>query len=281
MSCLLSIIIPTYNRTNELENLLHSIFSNDFFNVDNMEVLVIDQNTNAITETIKIRYPNALWYNVDFKGLSQAKNYGICKSKGEWVCFPDDDSKFLKHTLLSFLEYQNNEQIDIISGKCIDEYGKDSVANFRNIFYKLDKSNISGGFIEANCFTRKIVFTKYNFDEKLGAGKFHGAEEGYDWLFRILKHNQFNVYYSPNIQIFHPQTILDKSSEYSLKRVFSYRAGYAYLCRKNGLWLKYYKRTLFVSLSIPFFFFFNRVNYKYYISELKGLIIGLIKYNKV
>jgi glycosyltransferase involved in cell wall biosynthesis len=281
MSCLLSIVIPTYNRTCELESLLQSIFTNDFYNLNSMEVLVIDQNSNNITEHIRTKYKNALWYNVDFKGLSQAKNYGISKSNGQWICFPDDDSKFLKNTILRFLEFHNNKKIDIISGKCIDEFGKDSVANFKNIFYKLNKRNISGGFIEATCFTRKLVFTKFLFDEKLGAGRFHGAEEGYDWIYRILKYKQFNVYYNPCIQIFHPQTIIDKSSDYSINRVFTYRAGFAYLCRKNGLWLKFLRRILLVLLSLPFFFFFYRKNYNYYISEFKGLIIGLFKYNKV
>ncbi len=43
-----------------------------------------------------------------------------------------------------------------------------------------------GGFVEATVVCKRDVFMNFEFDENMGAGTFFGAEEGFDWLYRIL-----------------------------------------------------------------------------------------------
>ena len=66
-----------------------------------------------------------------------------------------------------------------------------------------------------------------------------------------------------DLLFYHPQSILDYDSISAFKRVFNYRLGFAYVCIKHSLYLKYLKRLFFVFHLIPLCFFVNRRKYKY------------------
>lgn len=277
MNMKLSIIISTINRSTELRELLLSI-ETYVLNIK-YEVIIVDQNPIGFLEEIVNEFKTKLnlkHHIVSFKGLSKAKNFGVSISQGEFLSFPDDDCKIFDDTYLKSLNSINSEKADIVFGRCIDFEGNDSVLRFNKRQYFLNKDNILGGFVEATGTINRRVFEKgYFFDENMGAGCFHGAEEGYDWLYRILINLDIKVLYNPEIIFYHPQVLLDKGSVQALKRVFTYSCGTAYLCRKHKFYLRFIKRLSLVTLSLPVYAVINRKKAKYYFAELLGLLSGL------
>lgn len=98
MNKLVSIIIPTYNRTNYLKLTLDSIENQSF---KDYEVLVIDDGTPGddnlllCKEYEKVEYTKIL----NSGGPSKPRNVGIAKAIGKYIAFVDDDDVWLPKKL--------------------------------------------------------------------------------------------------------------------------------------------------------------------------------------
>jgi glycosyltransferase involved in cell wall biosynthesis len=274
----LSIIISTVNRKIELQELLNSI--QNYVKDITFEVIIIDQNPSGFLDESINKFKDTLnisHFLVPFKGLSKAKNYGAKKAKGEYLTFPDDDCKILYDTYSKALETIVSKKVDLVFGRCIDATGNDSVLQFKKESYFLNTNNMLGGFVEATGVIHKSVFEKgFYYDENMGAGCFHGAEEGYDWLYRMFSSSLIKAFYNYEVKFYHPQVILDKGSSHAIKRAYTYSCGNAYLCKKHKFYFRYFKRLFLISCSLPIYFLINRRKAKYYCAELLGLLSGLI-----
>ncbi|WHF53048.1 glycosyltransferase [Chryseobacterium gotjawalense] len=273
----LSIIIPTIGRKKELQLLLNSIVKASL--PFSFEVVIIDQNPAGFLEELVLSFAGVLpvqHHVVDFKGLSKAKNYGVLHSSGQYVSFPDDDCIVFKNTYPAAFAVLEKTAAALVFGKCIDDHGKDSVLNFQKKPSFLSPKTMAGGFVEATVIADREVLLHFTFDENMGAGTFFGAEEGFDWLYRILTESDYTAYYTPEIHFYHPQVILSKGDLASLNRVFQYRCGTAYLCVKHGLHYKFYKRLIMAQMACYIYFFTNRSNADYYKIEVLALKIGKI-----
>ena len=92
-----SVVIPTYNRSLYLRELLKHLLMQDYPK-DKHEIVVVDDGSTDGTETlantvvgeidIAIRY-----YRQDHKGPAAARNLGIRKSEFDIVAFTDDDCR--------------------------------------------------------------------------------------------------------------------------------------------------------------------------------------------
>ena len=96
---LVSVIIPTYKRSNyELERAIKSVMSQTY---KNLEIIVIDDNANDVSERRKtreiIKKYNSVNYYENQKNLGGAlsRNYGIQLANGKYIAFLDDDDEFL------------------------------------------------------------------------------------------------------------------------------------------------------------------------------------------
>ena len=91
---LVSIIIPTINRTEKLKKLLNNIKDQ---NNNKIEVIIIDQSDKKNTsEFIKDKLINYIWVP-GIRNLSDARNYGIEYAKGDYIGFLDDDLTLSDH----------------------------------------------------------------------------------------------------------------------------------------------------------------------------------------
>jgi hypothetical protein len=165
--------------------------------------------------------------------------------------------------------------VGVLFGKCVDENLKDSVLNFHKKEDYLTLKKHNNMFVESTMFIKTDLIIKHKFDENLGAGTFHGAEEGYDLVLRLLKSN-ISIFYSPSIIFYHPQKILNYDTNIEIKRVFTYRCGFASVCKKHNLFGRWLGRLTKVSLALPILFIFRRKKFLYYTSEVLGLITGYI-----
>lgn len=89
MNPLISVIIPTYNCSQYLENTLQSVLNqtcNDF------EIIVIDDgSTDNTSDTIKPYASHIQYHRQENKGAASARNQGIKLSSGKYVAFLDSD----------------------------------------------------------------------------------------------------------------------------------------------------------------------------------------------
>lgn len=86
-----SVIVPVYNRIDEVDDLLRSLASQTFRDFET--IIVEDGSTAPCRETVDI-YKDRLdvrYYYKENEGRSIARNYGIERSKGDMLVFFDSD----------------------------------------------------------------------------------------------------------------------------------------------------------------------------------------------
>lgn len=271
-----SVIIPTLHRVTEVNALLESIAHQAY---QDLEVIIVDQNGDDRLVEIVAEYSNQLpiqHFRVAFRGASKARNFGATYASGEILFFPDDDAELLPDLLWQAeVSFSENPTCDVIFGKCVDRLGNDSVCNFAEKSGYLTKSKHSGMFIEATMFIKRDVFLEHLFDESLGVGTFHGAEEAYDLVLRLLDNNK-TLYYTPHLRVYHPNKVKNYQDSDEIRRVFAYRCGFAKLCLKHKLYKKLLLRAMAICLYLPALALTDRKRCRYYFSELLGLLSGIV-----
>lgn len=274
----LSINIPTIGRKEEVRKLLSSI--SHCHNLE-FEIVIIDQNFSDLLDDIVLEFSSLYkikHYKVGFRGLSKAKNFGLSKSSGKYIIFMDDDSALIDDSLKRGIDYlESNKNAIAVCGRMVDQDGKDSVKKYASFSSELSINDFEDKFIESSMIFRRKPMEIYPYDESLGAGTFHGAEEGYDLVYRLLKDGKV-LYFNPNITFYHPNIVQSHESSGEIRRVFSYRCGFAALCKKHSFNKKYYKRLFSVILYLPYIGIFKPKKFRYYSSELLGLLGGRIIY---
>jgi MoaA/NifB/PqqE/SkfB family radical SAM enzyme/glycosyltransferase involved in cell wall biosynthesis len=152
-----SIIIPTYNRTQHLKNILNDIVSVD--NESVLEVLVCDDGSTEDVASIvnNVKYSKPVYHlrqdDLGFRA-GQARNMGINRAKGDILLFLDDDvriSKFfidahisrhkqMKEKSLVFgFRYRSVDQVENIHqlSHPSESWGKDSRA------FEIDETDVN------------------------------------------------------------------------------------------------------------------------------------------
>lgn len=112
MSVFFSIIIPTYNRANDLKRCLESLQSQTY---QNFEVLVCDDGSTDNTKDIVNEFTNQLnihyIWEENWGGPARPRNNGIRAAKGDWICFLDSDDYWYPSKLESCLPYLKDNDL--------------------------------------------------------------------------------------------------------------------------------------------------------------------------
>ena len=92
MSIRYSVIIPVYNRIDEVRDLLTSLENQT---VKNFEVIIVEdgstQKCDTVVDEAKARGLNVKYFYKNNEGRSIARNYGIERSSGDYFIFFDSD----------------------------------------------------------------------------------------------------------------------------------------------------------------------------------------------
>ena len=107
----ISIIIPIYNSEKYIENCLNSLINQTF---KNFEIICVNDgstdNTLKILKFFEKQDKRIHVYNQNNKGAGIARNYGMEKSKGEYLMFLDSDDIFENIMLEElYLKIKNND----------------------------------------------------------------------------------------------------------------------------------------------------------------------------
>lgn len=273
----LSIVLPTLGRVNEVDAMLESIHKYVASTSISFEVIVVDQNFSDILDNVVQKYKELGFdishHKVSFRGLSKAKNYGAKKARGKYVCNIDDDAEFLEGTVERAIKRLEEGEFDIVSGRCIDREGNDSTLKFEHKEQMLSLTCFENRFIESTMFFKREICERFQYDENMGLGAFYGAEEGYDLVYRML-HEGVKILFDPEIKFYHPQNFVSRSQPGIARKTFSYKVGFGYLCKKHRLRKKYWKRLVSVMCYIPYLAVVRPKDVKFYFGELLGMVVG-------
>ena len=180
---MISIIIPTYNNSNQLIKTISNVFLQD---INDIEIILIDDASSDDTE-LKIKALN----NSKIKYFKHSRNMGVTfsrvegikKSSGQYVGFLDDDDIWLNNKLKKQLELIIQKKLDFIMSDYIVNNTIDNIqyvkslkdfgANFKNNIIKKP-----GPFFQC-CLFKKDFLIKHidKFDSK--------SEPSEDWDFFI------------------------------------------------------------------------------------------------
>ena len=115
-----SIIIATFNAGRTLSRCIESITKQK---KDDMELIIIDGGSKDNTNAIISKWSDCIDYTISEKdqGLYDAWNKGVAVARGKWILFIGADDYYASYAFEEyrrFLQANDAENIDLISGKC-------------------------------------------------------------------------------------------------------------------------------------------------------------------
>ncbi|MBP3849278.1 MAG: glycosyltransferase [Prevotella sp.] len=87
-----SVIVPVYNRPDEVDELLESLSSQTF---KDFEVVIVEDGSKITCKDVCDKYANILdlqYYYKENSGPGQSRNYGVERAKGDYVLIVDSDA---------------------------------------------------------------------------------------------------------------------------------------------------------------------------------------------
>lgn len=177
----ISIIVPVYNSVKYLERSLSSILTQSF---PDFEIIAVDDgSTDGSWELMKqfaLNDSRVKIFHKENGGVSSARNFGLTKAMGKYICFVDSDDELMGDALKIMVDMTGGG-IDLVMGgyEMYDEKGEITYSITERIektvsrvdaikqMYKPDYY-IYWGFIWGKLFRRTII-DKYNlhFDEDI------------------------------------------------------------------------------------------------------------------
>lgn len=113
----LSIIVPLYNSEKYLPKCLDSLLNQDIPEQD-YEVILVDDGSpdgsRRIADDYASRHSNIIVLSQPNKGTSGARNTGIRRAGGKYLCFVDPDDYVLENSFDVLLRKMEEENLDVL-----------------------------------------------------------------------------------------------------------------------------------------------------------------------
>jgi hypothetical protein len=239
---LVSIITVNYKRLQDTIELIESL---EKITYSNVEIFVVDNNSNEDLDQFKNNFPNLeLIKNDKNLGFAAANNQGIRKAKGEYILLINNDvivtPNFLE-PLVNKLKFSKN--IGIVSPKIFYHYSPKVIqyAGFTDI-HPITIRNKGIGFNEVDSGkyeTENITFYahgaaflfKANLIKEVGfiSEAFFLYYEEMDWCKRVRNHG-YSIFYIPQSVIYHKDSV-STVSDSPLKTYYLNRGRLIYMRR--------------------------------------------------
>ena len=113
---LVSIIIPTFNRSDMLGEALNSALNQNY---KNYEIIIVDDGSNDGTSKAVKNFisPQVHYIRNNHEGVAQARNSGIQVAKGDYILWLDDDDLLFPNTIESHMSIvKKYPQVDVVYG---------------------------------------------------------------------------------------------------------------------------------------------------------------------
>ena len=101
----ISVVIPTYNRSNLLKRALSSVVNQTY---PAHQIIVVDDGSDeSLSDSLRNLFPSVQFLRQENKGVASARNLGIKQSTGNWIALLDSDDEWEPRKLakqMAFLE---------------------------------------------------------------------------------------------------------------------------------------------------------------------------------
>ena len=226
----LSVIIPTFNRTQLLFRSVNSILNQD---IDDVEIIIVDDYTKDQTDEIReiFKYLSCVKVVKSWAHRpSGARNIGVKNASGKYISFLDDDDMYLSgrlNNMLTYIEKEPEKLSFLSSGRLfevndfqkimLDDNQKYGVITLSDV---LDCNGIDIGFM-----MRRSLFNELEgFDESLS------SLEDWDLILRSLMisngYKLERLDYAVNCEVDRPRVSLSQEkSRNNLADKYSFKFG--------------------------------------------------------
>jgi len=119
----ISVVIPTFNRSQILIETINSILSQDY---QNFEIIVVDDGSTDDTSKriLELDKKQIHYHNVGkIADIAKLRNIGISFASGEVIAFCDDDDLWLPNKLRTQLPYLNHYDMICSNAAQVDKSG--------------------------------------------------------------------------------------------------------------------------------------------------------------
>jgi len=180
---LFSLIIPVYNRPDEVDELLESLSQQDY--KDNFEVVIVEDGSTLRCDDVVRKYAGKLHLSYSFKensGPGDSRNYGMKKAKGDYFIIFDSDCIIPKNYLTEVANALKENYVDCFGGpdKALDSFSDIQKAiNFAMTSF-LTTGGIRGGSEKIDKFQPRsfnMGLSRKAFEASHGFGNIHPGED--------------------------------------------------------------------------------------------------------
>ncbi|MDC0253300.1 glycosyltransferase [Bacteriovoracales bacterium] len=194
----ISVIIPTFNSENFIEETLLSVFKQTY---QNFEVIVSDDGSSDQTikkvKNLHTKFPQIKLTILQNKhsGPGENRNKGVAKSSGEWISFLDSDDLWKENKLQLTSEVIEKKQFDLVchheymidgNKKTLLDHKKKHLKNLHPFISLLRSNSLSPS---ATTLKKKTFLKVGGFDKNLPSA------QDFDLWLRLAQLRDFKIYH--------------------------------------------------------------------------------------
>ena len=178
-----SLIIPVYNRPDEVDELLESLTRSTY--KETFEIVLVEDGSTLLCKDIAQKYNDRLdisYYFKDNSGPGDSRNYGMKVAKGEYFIIFDSDCIIPQEYLSEVEKALKQDYVDCFGGpdKALDSFSDIQKAiNFAMTSF-LTTGGIRGGSEKIGKFQPRsfnMGLSKKAFEASKGFGNIHPGED--------------------------------------------------------------------------------------------------------
>lgn len=207
---IISIIIPTYNRTDLLIKTIHAL-NNQSYDLEKVEVIVIDDCslTNPEDDVFKLDTKYRLRFYRETRNIGQGRirNRAIKLAEGEYIFFIGDDTVPQDNFLEEHMKIHDKSRGIAVLGRVL--WAQELRNEFMNYIEKIqfhyhtikDRNDVKLHFYTSNISLEKKWFDNEEYSDKFRNYGLEDIELGYR-----LENNGLRVVYNPDAVVYHYHT---------------------------------------------------------------------------
>ena len=186
-----SIIIPVFNRPDEIKDLIQSIVDQKYRDI---EIIVIEDGSSITSNDIINSFKNKInlqYHEISNQGPGLARNQGVKFANAEWIIFFDSDCTIPKNYFYEVDEFlKSNTEVDFFGGP--DKSNKSFSFLQKAINYSMTSILTTGGIRGSKYTVDKFLPRSFNMGMKkknfLQVGGFSSMRfgEDLDLTYRLL-----------------------------------------------------------------------------------------------
>ena len=186
-----SIIIPVFNRPEEINDLIQSIVDQKYRDI---EIIVIEDGSSITSNDIINSFKNKInlqYHEISNQGPGLARNHGVKFANAEWIIFFDSDCTIPKNYFYEVDEFlKSNTEVDFFGGP--DKSNKSFSFLQKAINYSMTSMLTTGGIRGSKYRVDKFLPRSFNMGMKkknfLQVGGFSSMRfgEDLDLTYRLL-----------------------------------------------------------------------------------------------